>query len=247
MNDSPDDAAELRNVGLAGDPTRIPGILTELQRTWEGQPDLPLATLFGILSSRGVGWGTPDDELVAALRAERMAHPSELARDADGRVAAPYLVETQAPDHSVTFSGVEVVVRSLRDRDRQPSVWDYESVRPTGPGRPLVVRDCAGVEHRLGVVNRIEAVESENASKIDGLERADVGNAVWLVVTDCARVTVTHRIHVWEVSGRGVNKTAHAWNQVVRCRVEEEFVFSPAGGGEAVSLGVVEKIVLLES
>ena len=37
------------------DPTRIPTVLDELRLTWEGQPELSLATLFGVLSNRGVG------------------------------------------------------------------------------------------------------------------------------------------------------------------------------------------------
>lgn len=227
------------------DPTRIPTVLDELRLTWEGQPELSLATLFGVLSNRGVGWGTSDEELVEALRAERAIHPADVPRDDNGRVMRSLLVETASPDHSVTLTPSHVVVRSVQDRDRQPSMWAYESVRTTGPGRLLVVRDGEGVEHRLGVVTRIEALG--DAPELEGLELAEVGNAVWLVLIDGARALISHRLHTWRVEGRAVKKTTLAWERVVRCEIGEDLVVSPVGGGEDQVLGRVERIVLLES
>ena len=57
---------------------------------------------------------------------------------------------------------------------------------------------------------------------------------------------ITHRLHCWQVERREVTKTTHAWSQVVRCRVGEEFAYAPAGG-PTVALGVVEKLLLVES
>jgi len=227
------------------DPTRIPTVLDELRLTWEGQPELSLATLLGVLSNRGVGWGTSDEELIEALRAERAIHPADVPRDENGRAAHSFLVETASPDHSVTLTRSHVVVRSVQDRDRQPSMWAYESLRATGPGRLLVVRDGEGVEHRLGVVTRIEALG--DAPELEGLELAEVGNAVWLVLIDGARVLISHRLHTWRVEGRAVEKTTLAWERVVRCEIGEDLVVSPVGGGEDQVLGRVEQIVLLES
>ena len=43
-----------------------------------------------------------------------------------------------------------------------------------------------------------------------------------------------------------MTKTTHAWSQVVRCRVGENFAYV-AEGGERVELGVVDKLLLVES
>lgn len=239
---------------IVHDPTRIPRVLDQLRETWEGQPDLPLATLFGILANRGAGWGTTDTELVQLLIDESSSHPSDLPRAKDEQVAADYLVETTSPDHRVTLTtGGDVVVRSMGDRDRQPSVWTYQSVRPTGPGRMLVVADSEGTEHRLGVVSLISRVDTgrpgelSDKAVLEGTRRTDIGNSVWLLLlTDGARILLTQRMHMWRVEGRSVNKTTHAWNQVVRCRVGEEFAYVSAGG-EKVVLGVVDKLLLVES
>lgn len=251
------------------DPARIPRVLDQLRRTWEGQPDLPLATLFGILANRGAGWGTTDEELEQLLIDESFAHPSDLPRAQDGRVSDDVLVETVSPAHRVTLTAAgDVVVRSLGDRDRQPSVWQYDSVRPTGPGQMLTIADSEGVEHRLGVVTLISRIDSSvtgsdtgtgtgtgtgsgqdtpAVSSIDGLERDTIGNAVWLVLLeDGARLLITQRLHMWQVDRRAVTKTTHAWNQVVRCRMGENFVYETAGG-EAVALGEVVKLLLVES
>ncbi|MBP3949097.1 hypothetical protein [Corynebacterium sp. Marseille-P3884] len=247
------------------DPARIPRVLDQLRRTWEGQPDLPLATLFGILANRGAGWGTTDEELEQLLIDESFAHPSDLPRAQDGRVSDDVLVETVSPAHRVTLTAAgDVVVRSLGDRDRQPSVWQYDSVRPTGPGRMLTIADSEGMEHRLGVVTLISRIDSTAtgsvtgsgtgsgqdtpaATSIDGLARDEIGNSVWLVLlAGGVRMLITQRLHLWQVDKRTVTKTTHAWNQVVRCRMGENFVYETAGG-EAVTMGEVVKLLLVES
>ncbi|WP_087117144.1 hypothetical protein [Corynebacterium urinipleomorphum] len=237
------------------DPTRIPRVLDRLRDTWEGQPDLPLATLFGILANRGAGWGTTDAELEQLLIDESTSHPSDLPLTKQGRCTGDFLVETASPDHRVTLTaGGDVVARSMGDRDRQPSVWAYGSVRPTGPGRMLVVRDTEGIEHRMGVVTLISrvagnatAVEAVDETTIEGTRRHEIGNAVWLLILeDQSRILLTQRLHVWQLNGRSVKKTTHAWEQVVRCRVGEHFAYVSAGG-ERVVLGVVDKLLLLES
>ncbi|MCL8494528.1 hypothetical protein M5J06_10365 [Corynebacterium sp. B5-R-101] len=57
------------------DPTRIDRTLAALRAAWEGQPDLPLGTLFGMLAAEGYGWGVPDAELTARLESMAAVHP----------------------------------------------------------------------------------------------------------------------------------------------------------------------------
>ena len=228
------------------DPTRIPRVLERLREAWEGQPDLPLATLFGILANNGAGWGTTDEELEGLLVRQAQAHPADLPRSDEGRVAVDVLVETVSPAHRVTLTAAgDVVVRSGTERARQPSVWRYSAVRPTGPGRMLVLADSDGVEHRLGVVTLISPVRP--SGPLEGLVRPDIGNAVWLVVLEGgARAVVTQRIHLWQVEGRAVRKSSHTWERIVNAASGEEFRYAPAGGGAQVSLGRVELVLLLE-
>ena len=243
----------MRKLAGVEDPTRIPRVLDRLRQTWEGQPDVPLATLFGILANRGAGWGTVDEELEELLVAEAQAHPAELPRTESGQVESSFLVETTSPHHRVTLTeDGDVVVRAMGDRERQPSVWSYSTVRPTGPGRMLVVADSEGAEHRLGVVTLISRLDdaahhSGGGAGPESVEREDIGNNVWLaVLEDGTRVLITQRLHIWQVEGRTVKKTTHAWNQVVRCRAGENFVYVPSGGGDGV-LGVVDKLLLVET
>nr|WP_274708485.1 hypothetical protein [Corynebacterium meitnerae] len=217
-----------------------------MREAWEGQPDLPLATLFGILANQGAGWGTSDEELEELLRSEAEDHPAELPRTDERLAAVDILVETTSPDHCVTLTVAgDAVVRSGTERDRQPSVWRYSSIRPTGPGRMLVVADADGVEHRLGVVTLISRVGA--AETLEGLERQEVGNSVWLIaLADGARALVTQRIHLWRVDRRTVQKSTLAWDRIECAQPGEEFRFAPAGGGEPVALGEVTQILLLE-
>ncbi|WKK60840.1 hypothetical protein QYQ98_07310 [Corynebacterium sp. P3-F1] len=208
---------------------------------------MPLATLFGILANRGAGWGTSDEELEQLLIDESSSHPADLPRSEEGRSKGNFLIETTLPDHRITLTDRGVaVVRSLGDRDRQPSIWVYESVRPTGPGRMLVVADGEGVQHRLGMVTLISRIHNHDAT-IEGLRRAEIGNWVWCVtLEDGTRILLTHRLHMWQVDRRTVKKTTHAWSHVVRCRVGENFAYVSAGGEEVV-LGIVDKLLLVES
>ena len=70
------------------DPTRIPGVLDAVRRAWEGQPDLSLPTLFGVLANEGIGWGSTDEDLVTALAAMERTRPGFLPR-IDDRVTLP--------------------------------------------------------------------------------------------------------------------------------------------------------------
>ncbi|APT93262.1 hypothetical protein CPHO_10560 [Corynebacterium phocae] len=57
------------------DPTRIDKVIASLRAAWEGQPDLPLATLLGVVSNAGIGWGSSDEQLVEVLEELASVHP----------------------------------------------------------------------------------------------------------------------------------------------------------------------------
>ncbi|WP_231286585.1 hypothetical protein [Corynebacterium timonense] len=228
----------------SSDPTRIPRVVDKLQRAWEGQPSLSLPALMGILANRGIGWGASDAELVAALAEMENEHPSLL----DAHPGAPHTIITVAPDRLVTLSGGVVVVRSGHDPVAMPGVWAYDSLRRTGPGRPLVVRDTEGIEHRLGVVQLITRIDDADAPALAGLHHEDVGAHRWLVAfEDGARAVVGQRIRVWVKRRRDVSTRTLAWARVENCAPGEDMVVAPAGGRPQEVLGRVERVVLLET
>ena len=223
------------------DPTRIPRLTKALQRAWEGQPDLTLAQLIGILQNSGLGWCTTDEEAVELLTAMEREHPSLI-----GATSGPHTITTVNPPHLVTITGGYVVVRSGADPERMPAVWRMEGMRKTGPGLPLVVSDAEEVEHRLGIVSLVTRLEGIPEASI-GIARADVGNRRWLVLfDDGARAVVGQRIRVWRVEGRTVVSERIAWSEIVRCEPGAGMEIAPAGGGKPRTLGLVKLVLELE-
>ncbi|AGF71499.1 hypothetical protein [Corynebacterium halotolerans] len=233
------------------DPTRLPGVLDALRRTWEGQPDLPLATLFGMLNNRGIGWGSTDGELIAALAALARIHPGQLPR-VDARVTARYLIVTEAPAHRVTVDPWRVVVRRITDAGHatQPGSWDYRTIRPASPGSPLVVADTGGIEHRLGVVTRITLLDESPAAEVtdlSGLRRRDVGDAVHLIrLADGETVLLDHGLERFIPGRRSLERRAGKWEELLTCRLGEELLVSRPGGGAPIRLAPVEDILVVE-
>ncbi|MHA2788038.1 hypothetical protein ACXZ66_02670 [Corynebacterium sp. S7] len=228
------------------DPTRIPRVLEALRRTWEGQPELPLSTLFGVLANRGAGWGTTDEELIKMLYDEHLLHPANLPLSSEGRSKHHFLISTVEPAMSITLSPSHVVVRTTRNRNRQPALWAYEKLRATGPGQPLVITDDEGIDHRFGVVNLISRLEPGEAPELTGLERADIGNTKWLVVfQDGSRLTIGHTLSVWQPSQREVHYSTVSWARILKCEPGEEFIYISTARSQQ-RLGVVDSIVLIE-
>lgn len=233
------------------DPTRIPDVLEALRRTWEGQPDLSLATLFGMLNNRGIGWGSTDADLVAALKALERIHPGQLPR-VDARVTARHLIVTEAPAHRVTVDPWRVVVRRLTDAGHatQPGTWGYRAIRPAFPGSPLVIADADGIEHRLGVVTRIMLLDESPAPEIaalSGLRRRDVGDAVHLIrLADGETVLLDHGLERFIPGRRSLERRAGKWETLLTCRPGEELVVSRPGGGAPIRLAAVEGILAVE-
>lgn len=223
------------------DPTRIPRLTEALQRAWEGQPDLTLAQLIGILNNNGLGWGTTDEEAVQLLTAVEREHPSLI--DA---TSGPHTITTVNPPHLVTITNGYVVVRHGADPERMPAVWRMGGMRKTGPGLPLVISDTEGAEHRLGIVSLATRLEGAPEASIS-MARKDVGNGRWLVLLDDgARAVVGQRIRTWKMERRTVVSERIAWSEIVRCEPGAEMEIAPAGGGKPRSLGLVKLVLELE-
>lgn len=225
------------------DPTRIPKLIAALQETWEGQPDLTLPAFLGMLHSRGLSWASSEEELLELLLQVQAEHPSLI----DGPLNAPVVFTTSSPRFSVTMTRSLVVVRSGEDAHRMPSMWAYESFRPAGPGRPLVITDVEGIEHRFGVVELATVFSPEKAPPLVGLERSEVGAARWLIsFATGERAVLGQRLRVWATQGRETSLETYAWGKVEALEPGSEMRLAPADGGQPIVLGPVSEVVLLE-
>ena len=226
------------------DPTRIPKLIEALQRAWEGQPDLSLSALLGTLRNRGAEWGTSDEEVLEILNTMEAEHPSLVRWPA----LLPVTVQTTAPEHRVTLSGSDVVVRPVGEGSRMPSAWKATHFRAVGPGRSLIVTDTERIEHRLGVVTLVRALVLDDVPTLEGLEQWDVGGARWFVgFEDGARAIIGQRITVWRPEGRrATSQESYKFARILSCEEGAEMHFAPTGGGKPVSLGRVARVVLVD-
>ena len=226
------------------DPTRIPAVMKAVQRVWEGQPDLSFPALMGLIANRGIGWGCSDEELMAVLERIEAEHPALIDAPSDHTLA----LTTLSPHHLVTLTPQVAIVRSGDDPTRIPGVWAFAGMRRTGPGLPLVVSDTAGIEHRLGVVQLVTRFDACAAPSLDGIVRRDVGAHRWLVeLGEQQRCLVGQRIRLWRKESRTVTSTVIAWEEILSCRLGDEFEVAPVGGGPIKRLGPVTAIYLLEA
>ena len=228
------------------DPTRIDRTLGALRAAWEGQPDLPLGTLFGMLAAEGYGWGVSDEDLTARLEAMAEVHPpliplSESSLIAHGR----WLAVTTT--HRVTLAAKEgeshVVVRPVsKDGQRgQPVAWSASALRPVGPGRPLVLADGEGFEHRYGVVESVTRLREDDRS-LSGLTRRSVGDRVWFIRTEEESIILDHGLHVTERKNRELIRTDYAWHHIEQCEPGTPFTVHLSRGTQHAFGAVVEVI-----
>ena len=232
------------------DPTRIDRTLGALRSAWEGQPDLSLGTLFGMLAAEGYGWGVSDDELTARLEAMAQVHPP-LIPLSDASLITHGLWLAVTDSHRVTLAATQgssqVVVRPVtKEGERgQPVAWKLSALRPVGPGRPLVLSDSEGFEHRYGVVESVTRLREDNRS-LSGLVRRSVGDRVWFIRTAEETIILDHGLHVTERKNRELVRTDFSWHRIEECAVGVPLTVDLSRGTQH-SFGEVVEVTLVES
>lgn len=224
------------------DPTRIPAVLEELRTTWEGQPDLSLATLFAIMQNSGVGWGTEDSELIVALRELSHHNPARIGP----RITNRYVVNTIGPDNQITLDPYRIVVRRLRPKGEhtQPGVWDYTTVDRCEVGSPLMVTDQEGIRHRLGVVSSISLVSEQPPryeDDLSGLDRSLIGDRVALFQLEGDVTVILNRtLNSFTTTRRSMEHTASKWDRLVQARPGQALRVSTPDSNEVMDFGTVQ-------
>lgn len=249
------------------DPTRIDRTLAALRAAWEGQPDLPLGTLFGMLAAEGYGWGVSDDDLTARLESMVAVHPPLVPLDAKLVTEGLWLVIT--PTHRVTLvpqaptaststqdranieptspSDCVAVVRPVSKEGQlgQPVAWRVSALRPVGPGRPLVITDAEGFEHRFGVVESVTRLREDHRA-LSGLKRRSVGDRVWFIRTDAETILLDHGLHIIERKNRELVRTDFSWHRIEEGEVGKPFRVH-LSRGTMHTFGTIKELILAES
>lgn len=240
------------------DPSRIPPVVAQLQKVWEAQPDLSLPTLLGILGNRGIGWGSSDEDLVAALNTMYVENPGEIrggsrSTDPEQEVPGRFLVETESPAYRITVDPFRVSVRRIArgpHRPLQPGVWEFQEVRRCRSGEPLVITDAEGIDHRLGVVVRITLLNDSPDSDtkiLNKLRRREVGDKVYyLHFENGDTALLNHGLEIYQASRRSLEQRSVKWDQLITATPGQALTLKETGSGKILEFGVLERIIPLE-
>ncbi|ALC04989.1 hypothetical protein CDES_02670 [Corynebacterium deserti GIMN1.010] len=235
---------------MTSEPRRIPAVLQELQATWEGQPDLSLTALFGILNTHGVGWGADDDLLIQALRTMREEYPATITGPRY-TVDSRFVVSTRQPDNIVTIDPFRVVVRPavITDTRKQPGIWEYSHIECT-VGGSLILTDADDFAHNLGQVQRIRRVTHEahpETPQLTGVNRQGLGEQVYLLVLiDGSLILLDSKLRVFEALRREVKAETLTWKKILTCVPGEPLRVRTDTGDTTIGNAAVAKIIPLE-
>lgn len=251
------------------DPTRIPGLLSRVERLWEGQPQLSLGDLVGLLYSHGVNYGSSDADAAAIVDRLEFLHPAVLPltvaagqRQAGQRQAGERRLERPVDclmlagegglQQRVYCDDSWVVIRRWQGDGKalQPVAWNYATIRPAGPGRPLVISDSEGHEHRLGIVERIDSVAAGaltvHPQSFATLRTSDLWHQDMVLYTTAdehsLRIVVGERLDIFRIHRRDISHEDRYWQQLT---CQDNQLRAQLGDGRWLDLGAVDVAVTI--
>ena len=106
----------------------------------------------------------------------------------------------------------------------------------------MVITGISGIDHRLGVTERITRLDTqEKRESLHGLSRADIGDIVYVIVTEDGRtITLSRRLEVASAQRRSLDVQTFQWTRVIQ---HAPLVIELAGG-EHMDLGTPAKVLL---
>lgn len=216
-----------------------------LEQAWEAQPDMPLATIWGQLEMRGIGWGSPDSALVGALEEILSKHPASLAHEDIGERVI--IIDTQSPARRVSIDGVRgrITVRSLDQSITPVSFVGFSLVRAR-VSAPLVIEDSEGFHHKFGVIRSITTHNPPSARNWERLSKEQLENnllGVWLASGDLA--VIGHTIKVYEAARREMSVASYQWDELHGVGLGQPLTF--LRGGAVKQLGEIADVFYIET
>ncbi|SQG64019.1 Uncharacterised protein [Corynebacterium renale] len=195
------------------DPTRIPTILGILQEAWEGQSDLTLAQLWGVLENQGISWGSSDADIAAVLKELVRRHPARVSSHGSDM----YSVELNSLREG-SYSGSLVVspeqrtVVVNRDTGTVPVAWKYSGQPLIQRSRPVRITDRDGNVHVLGIAGLITAY-SQPTFVLNGLLQRNRAGGSWLIeLADGSSVFVGGKLRIAYKENRSLSLVERTWH-----------------------------------
>lgn len=221
------------------DPTRLDEVLRAVKVAWAGQPDLSLPTLMAMAGTQGIGWGSSDNELIDYLAGLAQKYPAEL-KPADVADGSGYMLSLM--DNAMSISLIDAHVIVYTPHRKQTVVWKFESFRTMSPGFPLVITDGEGIDHRLGVIERISRMDiQQKRESLQGLTRAEIGDVVHVVTTDDGTtIRLSRRVDIVAAARRSLEVQSQQWTRVV----QHSPLIIELAGGTTMNLGTPATVLL---
>ena len=162
-------------------------------------------------------------------------------RSAAGELGCHYV-------HALNFChahGVPVIHKAKRVDRRGSQALQLVELVQGGPGRPFVVTDTEGFEHRLGIVSSIMRL-ADRLPELSGLKRYELGDFVYVLRFEDAIAVLDHGLHLFHKENRRVVARDYAWKRIEKCRPGEELEVLLEGGDYA-RLGKVVEVLVAET
>ena len=221
------------------DPTRLDEVLRAVKVAWAGQPDLSLPTLMAMAGTQGIGWGSSDNELIDYLAGLAQKYPAEL-KPADVADGSGYMLSLMDNAMSISLIDAHVIVHT--PHRKQTVVWKFASFRTMSPGFPVVITDGEGIDHRLGVIERIIRMDiQQKRESLQGLTRAEIGDVVHVVTTDDGTtIRLSRRVDIVAAARRSLEVESQQWTRVV----QHSPLIIELAGGTTMNLGTPATVLL---
>src|SRR5699024_12439720 len=105
-----------------------------------------------------VGRARSDAELMDSLADIATQYPPDLS-PGDSTAGEGFMLSLLDQTMRISLIDAHVIVRN--GPGHPTVVWEYDTFRTTGPGFPVVITDTSGIDHRLGVTERITRLDTQ--------------------------------------------------------------------------------------
>ncbi|TNL98579.1 hypothetical protein [Corynebacterium tapiri] len=193
--------------------------------------------------------GTSDESVLKLLREFSAACPPRIsAADLAHRCA---VVDTESPAARVYLAqGASRVTVRYRNQEILPSSFSAK-IKRCEVAMPLVVSDSNGIDRRIGVAQSIRVFTPPEFT-LNDVERKQMGDLLCAVFLDDERggvdlCLIDHAVTVYRAGRRTTQVLRHRYSRIARCEVGGVLQIHENPGTNAIALGLVKEIVVLDA